>query len=53
MIVETATVWAFSALVISFFVVAVYFFIFFAIFYLVGWAIAAVIRPVLTLITYE
>lgn len=53
MIPETASVWAFSALGFSFVYFVVYQFIFFGIFYLVGWAVAQVIRPVLTLVTYE
>lgn len=52
MIIETATVWAFSALILMMVVIAVYFAIFFMIFYVMGWAVASFVRPILKILNH-
>ena len=53
MIIPTATVWAFSALIIVMIIVVVYFIIFFTILYIIGWGISRVLRPIGNIMFYE
>lgn len=50
MIVETATIYTFSALLLMVIIMAFYFAIFFMIFYIAGWALAVPIRAIAKLL---
>lgn len=51
MIVETATVWAMSALFLIMVVVAFYFAIFFLIWYIIGWPLSFFLRSIFKMLS--
>lgn len=53
MVVETATVWALSALLLTMIIVAVYFMIFFFIFWVITWGITLFLRPIFRIMNYD
>jgi len=53
MIIATATIYSFSALLLIMIVTMVYFSIFYMIFYVILWGIAEFIRPILKILNHE
>lgn len=51
MIIETATVYTFCALVLMMIIITVYFMIFFMIWYVIGWGLQRFLSPIIKLIS--
>lgn len=52
MIIETATVYALSALALSMIIISVYFMIFFLVFFVAGYLILLVFKPIIRILQH-
>ena len=53
MLAPAPSVWAFTALLVSMLVIVVYLAIFFMAFYIIGWGLAHIVRPVIAFISHD
>jgi hypothetical protein len=53
MVIETATIWTFSAMLLMQIIIGVYFVIFFMIFYIMGWAVAQALKPIIKIMSHK